>query len=306
MILGEIVSYACGKAGRSDDGFKAKVRTWAQLRRDMLWQQQLWKDSLAIYTKAVTAGQATVYLPAHIEKLVAARHDDTALLPVDQVFLFNDDPGMWERTGTPMEFSRPAASGVAVALPANGEKVNLVSGNAADVGKKVSIYGELNGEEVTELVLLNGTSAVQSVNTFTEIWQLSKEATAGQVTATGATSAATLVRLAAEQTEKRHPRLRFHETPVAAITLAVLAKRLPPPLRNDSDATGLPSLDNALLAFVSADALEHMRQYNKAAAKTKEGNAILERAMSTEIFHEAKGGRITPNDSVGDDDRPWE
>jgi hypothetical protein len=306
MILGEIVSYACGKAGRSDDSFKAKVRTWAKMRRDMVWQQQLWKDSLGIYTKAVAAAQSTIYLPAHLEKIVAAKHGTTTLLPVDQVFLFNDDPGIWDRAGTPMEFSRPAASGIAVALPANGEKVNLVSTNAADVGKKVSIYGELNGEEVTELVLLNGTSQVQSVNTFTEIWQLSKEATAGQVTATGATSAATLVRLDTEQTEKRHPRLRLHETAAAALTLAVLAKRLPPPLKNDSDATGLPSLDNALLAFVAADALEGMRQYAKAAEKNKEGTALLERALVTEVYHENKGGRLTPTDSVGDDDRSWE
>lgn len=306
MILGEIVSYACGKAGRSDDGFKAKVRTWAKLRRDMLWQQQLWKDSLSIYTKAVSASQSTVFLPAHLEKIVAAKHGTTALLPVDQSFLFNDNPGIWDRAGIAMEFTRPASSGVAVALASAGEKINFVSNNAADVGKKVSVYGELNGEEVTELVLLNGTSQVQTVNAFTEVLQLSKEATAGRVSATGATSAAALVSLADAQTEKRHPRLRLHETPGVGITLAVLAKRLAPPLVNDSDATGLPSLDNALLAYVSADALEGMRQYAKAAEKNKEGTALLERALATEVYHEPKGGRIAPADSMGGDDRPWE
>lgn len=306
MILGEIVSYVSGKIGRSDEAFQARVRAWAALRRDMLWQQQLWKDSLSLYTRAVAAGQATVYLPAHLEKIVAAKHGSTALLPVDQVFLFNDDPGIWERAGTPLEFSRPAASGIAAALATAGERINLVSASEADVGKTISIYGERAGEEVTETVFLNGTAQVQSAAAFTEVFQLSKQSTAGTVTATGATGGATLVTLAAEQTEKRHPRLLFHETPGAALTLCVLAKRRPPALRLDGDATALPALDNALLAFVTADALEGMRQYAKASQKIAEGNALLMSLQKTEIYEERKGARLTPTQSVGEYDREWE
>lgn len=300
MILGEIVSHVCGKIGRSDASFQALVRGWAEQRRNLIWQQALFLETLAIYTKAVAAGQHTVFLPSQIERIVAVRTGTRALLAVDQVFLFNANPELWDQTGTPMEFSRPSPSGVSAALANGGERLSFVSGNAADVGKNVSLYGELNGEEVQELLTLNGTAAVQTAEVFSEIFNLSKEATAGQITATGVTSLATLVRLSATQTEKRHPRIRLHETPAAALTLAVLAKRQPPPLKNDADSTGLDKLDAAVLAFTMGDALEKIRQYGKAATKVSEANAVLTAAKENAIYQEARSVRAHPEDSLGD------
>jgi hypothetical protein len=305
MILSEIVTYVCGKIGRTDEAFKTRVRNWAQLRRDMLWQQQQWKDALAIYTKAVTAGQSTVLMPAQVARVVACKQGSSGLLPVEQVFLLADNPQVWDQAGTPTEFSRLAPSGLAAALPTAGEMLNLVSSNAADVGKKVTVHGELAGEEITELVTLNGTNSVGTAAAFDQVRQLSKEATAGLVTVTGNTSGATLLRLTADQTEKRHARIGLHPVPGAALTLAVLAKLNPPPLKQDSDATGLPSLDTALLAFVLADALEGMRQYAKAGAKMEEGNAVLAAAKHNEVWQEHGGSRLLPADAMAED-RPWE
>lgn len=305
MILGEIINYVAGKAGRSDDAFKAKLRTWAALRRDMLWQQQLWKDCLAIYPLTVTAGQNTVILPSQIERVLAAKTDSQSLVPVDQVVLFREDPAAWERAGAAVQFTRPAPIGVTTPPLSAGERISLVSSNNADAGKKVSIYGELAGEQVTETLALNGLTPVTTAASFSTVWQLSKEGTTGQVTATGATSTAQLVSLAPEQTEKRHHRIRLHDTPTGPVTLHVLAKRLPPPLRQDSDATGLPSLDNALLAFVTADALEGMRQYAKAASKNSEGTTLLTRAQMTEVYHDATTMQMVPA-SEGDDECLWQ
>jgi len=300
MILGDILSYVCGKVGQTDDTFKAKIRTYAKLRRDMLWQLVLWKDTLSIYTKSVTADTHTLVMGAQVDRIVAAKTASQGLLPVDQTYLFNNDPQIWERSGDPLFFSQPPASALAVAPASAGEKLNLVSNNAADTGN-VSIYGENAGEEVSETVTLNGTSSVQTVNTYTEVLNLSKEATAGTITVTGATSAATLLTLLAAQREKRHARLRLHETPGAADTLLVLAKRHAPPMATDTDTTGMPSLDNAILAYTMADALESMRQYGKAKEKNSEGNALLAEAKKSEIYQDARRVTMTPADPLGED-----
>lgn len=301
MILGDIVTEVCGKIGQTDESFKTKIRRAAKLRRDMLWGMVLWKDTLSIYTKAGAAAQHTLFMPSQVELIVAVKNGDQSVFPVDQVYLFNNDPQIWERSGNPLLFSQPPASGVGLApLPA-GERFSLKSNNAGDVGKKVSIYGELNGEEMSEVLTLNGTAAVQTVNLYNEVLNLSKEATAGAVAVSGVTSLASLVSLSPAQREKRHCRLRLHEIPGAAVTLLILAKRNAPPLVNDTDTTGLPSLDNAILAFVMGDGLQHIRQYAKASTMQSEGTALVTEAKKTNVYQEARRTTITPGDSLGDD-----
>lgn len=318
MILAELVRSVCDKLGRSDAAFAAKVIASAKLRRDMVWQQALWRDTLAVYTRNVSAyvspapggfgfvlpaSPTLVYLPAHIERIIAAKADARALLPVDQVYLFNANPEAWDRAGTPTEFSRPAPSGVSRKI--SGLAPLLVSSNAADVGVPVSIHGESNGEEINEVVHLNGTTAVVAANTYTEIWQLSKKETAGTMTAyTGLFEI--LVKLGPQDTAKRYPRIQLHVQPAQAFTLAVLAKRHPTPLLNESDAIGLPALENAILAFAMADGLELLRQYAKAQEKIREGTALLESAKRNEIYQEARCVRIAPDDGVGDLGCDWE
>ena len=300
MIRADLIDYVCGKIGQTDNAFKAKIGTYGKLRRDMLWQMVLWLDTLSIYTKAVTADAHTLIMGSQVHRIIAAKTTRQGLLPVDQAFLFTNDPQIWERNGDPIFFSQPAASGLAVAPATAGEKLALVSSNAADTGS-VSIYGEANGVEYGEVVALNGTSTVQTVYDYTDVLNLSKDATAGTITVTGMTSAATLLTLLAAQREKRHARLRLHETPSATDTLLVLAKRHPPPFDNDSDTTGLPSLDNALLAFVMADALELLRQYAKAKEKNSEGSALLAEAKKNAIYQEARRVTMTPAAPLGED-----
>lgn len=303
MILGDIVSYVAGKVGFSGTTFSQRIRDWAHLRQQMLWNEAVWKDSLSIYTKSAAAAQKEIILPSQIDMVVAVKQAGQGLpmLPVDQVFLFSSETESWESSGPTLRFSQPPALGLAVAIPTDGgEKLTCKSSSAADVGKKLTIYGELAGIEKTEQVTLNGTMDVDSVESYTDVFSLSKEVTTGSLSVTGKTSATLLQTLKPTEAQKRHPRLRLHQIPTSTLPLLVLGKRHAPPLKQDTDATALARLDNALLAFVVADALESLRQYAKSQAKAEEGMALLASVKRTEVYQQASACRLTPADSVGD------
>ncbi|HWA07919.1 MAG TPA: hypothetical protein VG838_00480 [Opitutaceae bacterium] len=307
MTLGEIVSYACGKVGLTDDTAKARARSYAAMRYQLIFRSALWKDALSIYTKALAANANTVILPSQVEKVLGVRSGSRALMPADQVFLFNDDPLAWERSGGEVQFTLPAVTALSGAPQTGGEKLRFVSSNNSDTTKKVTIYGrDANQEEATEVLTLNGTSNVDSVNSYEEVYLLSKDVTAGAVTVTGVSSTAALQSLRPTETLRRHTRVRIHDTPVEAVTLSVLAKRRPNPLENDTDSTLLPALDNALLALVLGDMLQWQDAYAKGNTCFDEGNALLESLKKTEVWQEARRIVMSPSDGCGDFERPWE
>lgn len=294
MILGDLALLVGNKVGMTDATTLALIKSWAARRHQMICDGALWKDLLGIYTLSVTAGQTEVILPAQIDRHVAAKYDQTNIMPVDQVFVFATDPGMWDRTGLPMRMAELPAVG-ARTMPAT-EKISLVSSNAADTATKITIVGQLAGEEITETLTLNGTTVVQSANSYDLLFTVSKQATAGNVTVKGVTSNTTLVTLQAAETERRHVRLRLLEAPQAAITLMILGKRKAPALTNDSDQPALRGIDPCLEAFVLADVYEWQRQGDDAAAKRQEAMALREQLQETECFHAANIQQLVPYD----------
>jgi hypothetical protein len=302
MILSELALRVGKKIGMTDATTLALIYEWADARHQMICTEELWKDLLSIYTLAVSASQSTVILPPQIDRPVAARYDDMNLLPVDQVFLFVTDPQVWDRTGRAARMAEQPSLGTRV--QPTSEKLSLVSSNAADTAKTVSIVGELAGAEVRENLTLNGTTPVQSVQTYDLVYTLAKEATAGDVSVTGVTSLAALLTLRSDESARQHCRLRLLETPQQAITLMVLGKRKPPRLLRASDQPALRGIDGCLEAFVLADAYEWQRQTEDASDKRGEAMALLEQLKKTEIYHAANTQQLVPYDSDAPGDIP--
>lgn len=292
MILTDLAYRVGRKIGMTDATTLALIYEWADARHEMVCAGELWKDLLSIYTLAVSAAQSTVILPPQIDRLVAARYDTTNLLPVDQVFLFATDPGIWDRTGIAARMAELPAVGCRV-MPTS-ERIALVSNNAADTTQTVSIVGELAGAEVRESLTLNGTSAIQSVNSYDLIYTLAKETTAGRVAVTGVTSLAALLTLQADETARPHCRLRLLEGTTDALTLMVLGKRKAHRLLLAADQPAIRGLEGCLEAFVLADAYEWQRQTEDAADKRAEAMALLEKLKNTEVFQAANVQQLVP------------
>lgn len=303
MELSDLVTLVAAKVQKTDSASIALMKSWASTRYQMIWNDELWKDSLSIYTFNVAASQSQVLMPAHTERIVNARFNATGLLPVEQSFLFSANPLVWDQLGTVARFSKPAAVGTKAMPSTSGERVSLVSSDGADTAKTVSIYGELAGVEQSETLQLNGTTPVLSVNSYDIIYGLSKVATTGSVTATGQTSSTVLQTFGPTDRQKLHPRLQLHPTPNVGFSLAVLAKRKANPLVADTDVTLLAGVDRVLEAFVHYDALEWLRQTARAQSKLSEATALLQRLKNEQVYQEASMPQILPYDaqSVADE-----
>jgi hypothetical protein len=302
MNLADLANFIAGKIRLTDLATLAKLKGFAGQRYAQMHAGALWKDALGIYTFAVAAGQHTVILPAGIAQFVAAKFDRTGLVPVDQAFLFNSSPGLWEEAGTPSHCSELAAIATRVMPSAAGEQIRVSSSDAGDAGSLVTLHGEdASGEPKTEQITLNGTPPVFSLGSYAVIYGFSKRATVGTITMTSGASSTVYQTLLPAETQRLHRRVRLHAAPTVPLTLLVLGKRHPGPFTQDADATALPPLcDQALQALVHGDALEWMSQHGKAQAKFAEGLALEMAAKKAETYQAVQSRRIVPAEAMAE------
>lgn len=110
-------------------------------------------------------------------------------------FLDNDDSVVKTYTSKaiPQEITQPSSASV----------IACVSASTEDTKHAVVIQGTVNKLQVTEAVELDGTTPVNSVNSFTEITAIKKSsATTGTVTLTSNSPAVTNATLTADENEK--------------------------------------------------------------------------------------------------------
>lgn len=302
--LGDLAAFIAGKIGLSDTASLTKIKSFATQRYASIYAGALWKDALTILTRNVAASEPIVILPAHIAHFVAAKFDATGLIPIDQSFLFASNPTLWEDSGTPTHCSELAPSASKLMPAAAGELLSLRSSQAGDTGL-VSLFGEdANGDPQQEIVTLNGTNKVATVNAYAILYTFSKGATQGTITLkdnVGINGTTTYSTLLPTETQRLHRRVRLHQIPSSALTLLILAKRHPGPFTQDTDATNLPTLcDQGLQAMVHGDALEWMQQYGKAQGKFAEGLRLLADAKKSEAYQASQNIRMTPGDGIAE------
>lgn len=87
--------------------------------------------------------------------------------------------------------------------------------------------------------------------------------------------------------------IRLIRKPDKAKTLLVLGK-LKLTALGDSDSPKINGIDNALLAYVEGDMLEHMRQYGKAQVKQQEAAGAMMVMRDLESAQSAKIARLIP------------
>lgn len=84
MTVTEMVDFVCGKVNQVEPEDKAACRLFLQRRHDLIWRDQLWKDSLFEYTQTISpTGYApdstwlptkqVLILPVEVEHVIAVR-----------------------------------------------------------------------------------------------------------------------------------------------------------------------------------------------------------------------------------------
>jgi hypothetical protein len=278
MTRAELVDFVCRKVGKSDSFARETCGRFLAARYSMLWNVQLWADSLGMVTFEANANP--VIMPWQFDRVVEIRSGGVRLNVTEQSTLFVYDPAIFEATGVPMQFVVEAPSGTQIA-PASTE-LAIVSSNNTDNGKGIYIRGiRDDGIFVDETLQLTGNTDQYSVHKYKWIDLISFASTVtGQVSvwewlSASGTKGNLLLVLRPGETNRLHEVVRLVQTPAEfPYELNVLAKRRPNRLVNDEDATLIPTIDNVLIAYTEGDMLEWLRHSDKAAAKKQEALAL--------------------------------
>ena len=91
-----------------------------------------------------------------------------------------------------------------------------------------------------------------------------------------------------------YSQIKLLRIPDSSKTLLVLGKLYVTEL-GDNDSPKLSGIDNALVAFVEADALEYLQQYAKAQAKLQEAGAHLQLMRDMEKHQSARVQQLVPD-----------
>lgn len=299
--LGDMAQFIGEKIGKTDADSLNRIRGFIRRRYQMIYDHALWKESqIIVAIPPLEAAQDTVILPHFIERPVAVRINNSTANITELTRLFKTDPTIFERIGSPTQWSEIAPSATK-RLP-GGRQITAYSTDAGDTSQIVNIFGEFQGAEYRETITLTGGTPVNSAYSYDVCLTLSKQATRGKVVITSA--GASLIELSPTERERKHPRIWLHAAPQDAGTLIlVLGKRHIDPLANDADTVLVRTIVNALLAYAQGDALEWLRQYGKAQVKFKEGADLVGEAKKAEKSQGGQMQQIIPEPYGGWDGR---
>lgn len=105
MTLQDMSSFVTGKIGRTDSDSITKCREFLARRYELIWNSQLWRETLATASQSVAADTQDVTLSdSSIDQIVAVRWADTTLGPVAHEAVYNIDPTLFDDKGTPLAF----------------------------------------------------------------------------------------------------------------------------------------------------------------------------------------------------------
>ncbi len=166
--------------------------------------------------------------------------------------------------------------------PTSSSTISVVSSDSSDSTQTVHIRGISSSVEISEDVTLNGTSAVTTTNSYTEILGISKSATTtGKITLTSNSGGVINAVLAPSVKDYKVKSLRFYQIPNAVYTIDMPYIVKPSPLVSDYDT---PVID-------CADVLEEGATwkswlYKRQFAKAREYERIYEKTLKRFTWNE--------------------
>lgn len=105
MTLAECATFVCNKVGQADTTSVALCKSFAKARDRMIFDAQLWNDSVALVTGLSADTTGVIGYPNGIDRVISIRAAGRDMLfPTDASYLMQVDPQMFERTGTPIAF----------------------------------------------------------------------------------------------------------------------------------------------------------------------------------------------------------
>lgn len=314
MTRSQLSTQACNKLSMTEDEDLAAAGGFLTNRNEMLWQSQLWKDSLVEYVQTLSGTYAITsnYLPTDgivlvnpiVQRVVAVRTELNALNVQRPEIFYRRDFDTFGQQGLVVDFVLLSPSiwqfdSSVLALPV------LLNTAANDQGLIVNTdVLDVDSINVRRLAITASTTQV-ALATTSRLDSLSKIKSNSNITlSVGATTFVTM--LAADNNVAKMQRIKLVQVPPTSrypVTLRILGKRICPTFSNDLDEPSINGSDNLLLALCQYDLLQRSRQYGKAAAlMTTEIPQLYKQLVDLEVVQQAFSSRILPSQGYGDND----
>jgi len=105
MTLDQLANQVCTKTHDTSAGSVSAVKTFAKNRYQMIWDSQLWNNSLAVVTQSVSADTSVVTLSdTNMDLPVAVKFDTTPISPANYGSAFVLSPNSFSGSGSPSAF----------------------------------------------------------------------------------------------------------------------------------------------------------------------------------------------------------
>lgn len=237
--------------------------------------------------------------PQQFETILGVSYNEANLLPTQLITQFMVNPDSFKNDADSAQFSVIDSSGIN--FNPNYGAIEFLSSDSSDNGKKITIVGELSGQELTmqkETVTL--ASSVTTTNVWSAIHSLSKETTTGHVQVRNPLVPTSDYFFWPEwENVSKFQRVKFFDRPKydssAPINLYIVGKKKIRPMVSDYDTPMVNGIDNVLIHFATGDMLKRSRQFGKAQLEHQQANALMQVARDQENNQSAKEVRLIPD-----------
>lgn len=268
LIYTQIKQQAGILCERIDSSWLTKVDGWANQRYTDIIERRPWMALLRQIQITCVAGQNYVILPQEVSQVIDVHQLETPIILALRRYYnrLRRDLSTVAGSGSPIELNPMGLIGIKAALPSTGV-ITVESSSASDSTQKIRIHGfDANKLPVTELLTLNGTSAVTSTISLnhTEGYepQFSKDGvTVGYITVKR--SSTTIAEISPRDLTVRYMKWLCNPTPSSATTLYLTFKKKVRKLEFDEDVPEI-ECENAIIRGTFAQALTKKRQFAKA------------------------------------------
>lgn len=303
MTLLEIANYACSKINQTDAGDILAAKNFCRRQFTLIWQSQLWKDSLIEFTQ--TLGVAADYVvtdtwlptkqillcPTILSHVIAVRNADRKFNVQSSELFYCQDFDQFQNSGTAVDYRLLAPCVWELETHRNVD----ISG--ADDVSQTTDY--LDTDSVTVIRLTAAISADSSIDTE-RIDSVTKPVTTGNLFFTERTTGTQFLALLPADTQAtKRQRLQLIGAVESGMVLRVLGKRTCPTFTADNDEPGLTGVENALMALTHADMLERERHYGQAKLIFDKAGVMMEVLVKEQTAQQAHQKRIIPSDGFG-------
>ncbi len=307
--LAEMVDSTCDIIGRWEPELIESVKDRIRRNYDLLWNMQLWPETIIIADAVVSRNQQNVILPHLFDKVIGVRTNQggpltrvTPLKNANLPYYLDVAFNIFEQSGEPIFYNLLPSIAIQM-LPDQAEYIIVEAlTQHSDVGAKIFVKGETGGEEFQETLELNSATFpyATSVNRYETITTLSKPVTDAYVFARTVSDSTPLVLLRPEEIQRKHIRLEIHPNFSAdgisadAGSVLVCGKRVLSPLVNDHDAPALRNVASILINSAAADMFDKLGQGDMAAKYTQKAQALTQVLIKGETEQSTNIVKITP------------